>query len=69
MAALVNGTYLIASTLSGGNRFYLGFSSGAPRENLVNGLEDQQVHERELGRPLDSDELTLFHPVGCRAFE
>jgi hypothetical protein len=47
MSALANGTYFITSSGSGGDRFYLGFSSGATGEALVintfTGSESHQV--------------------------
>ncbi|KAJ2913378.1 hypothetical protein MD484_g7040, partial [Candolleomyces efflorescens] len=46
MSALANGTYFISSILGGGERFYLGFGSGATREaltiNTFTGLESHQ---------------------------
>ena len=52
MSALANGTYFISSTLGGGDRFYLGFGSGATREaltiNTFTGLESHQVHDTDI---------------------
>lgn len=64
MTALANGTYFISSILGGGDRFYLGFSSGATREALVinsfTGLESHQVHAIELSTKAQESELSCY---------
>ncbi|KAJ2934474.1 hypothetical protein H1R20_g2635, partial [Candolleomyces eurysporus] len=49
MTALANGTYFISSIIGGGDRFYLGFSSGATREPLViNSFTGSESHQWDV---------------------